>query len=292
MPRYSPGTAWRNNESVNDPRVGAELRRFRESKKLLGDHVAKALRWSPSKVSRFERSRTAIGRQGLEQILQYYTRVHGMPRAQARAIQAMFEQAMEMARFLHPLLGPAVMAAAVREWSTRYVPRLLQTQDYAMSVLRDLQSSTGMSPGDVRDTAAAITLWQARLAGKPPVRLYALLDEAVLYRQAGSPAVMRAQLEHLAAVPGTAGTSIEIRVLPFTATGVPRWTGAFSYLEYAPAASEDEIPEVVTEELDGPGQPELCERDLWHRLCLFTELWKAADEPGPAIQRALKQAWS
>jgi hypothetical protein len=195
-----------------------------------------------------------------------------------------------MARFLHPLLGPAVMAASVREWSARYVPRLLQTRDYAMSVLRDLQFSTGMSPGEIHETAGAITMWQGRLTADPPVRLHALLDEAVLYRMAGSAGVMRAQLEHLETVPGTAGAGTEVRVLPFTATGVPRWTASFSYLEYAADDDADVIPEVVTEELDGPGQPQLNERGLWQRHQLFTELWKAADEPGPAIRRALKQA--
>lgn len=292
MPAYSTGTSGRSNASVNDPRIGTELRRFREDRGLLGDNVAQALQWSPSKISRFERGRTPINRRGLEQILTYYSRRYGMAREHAAAIEAMFDQTLAMARFLHPFLGPAVMAAAVLEWSARYVPRLLQTQDYAMAVLGDMQYFTGMSPGDVREAAGAIIRWQGRLAADPPVRLRALLDESVLYRQAGSAAVMRAQLAHLEAVPAAAGTDIELRVLPFTATGVPRWACAFSYLEYGQSGGQDQIPEVVTEELDGPGQPQLCERELWHRQQQFTELWKAADEPGPAIARALAAAWS
>jgi Domain of unknown function (DUF5753)/Helix-turn-helix domain len=292
MPAYKPGSAAQPNPSVNDPRIGNELRRFREARQLMGDNVAHALKWSPSKISRYERGRTGVSRRGLEQILAYYQQQHAMPQGQATAIIAMFDQALEMARFLHPFLGPAVMACFVREWSTRYVPRLLQTHDYAMAVLRDLQAATGMAPGEIRDAAAGIAKWQARLAESPPVRVHALLDESVLYRMAGSADVMRAQLAHLEKAAAAEGTDIEVRVLPFTATRIPRWTGAFSYLEYATVAGADESAEVVTEETDGPCQPYLTERGLWHRYQLFSELWKAADEPDTAVKRALSAAWA
>jgi hypothetical protein len=290
MPPYTTGSA--AQRSVNDPRIGSELRHFRESRELQGDSVAAALKWSPSKVSRFERGRTAMRRHGLEQILRYYQERHGMPLGQARAIMAMYDQALDMSRFLHPHLGPAVMACFVREWSARYVPRLLQRPDYAMAVLRDLQGATGMSPGDIRDVAAAIAKWQTRLAETPPVRLHALLDESVLYRMAGSPEIMRDQLAHLERVSTADGTDIEIRVLPFTASGVPCWTASFGYLEYLGVPGTDESAEVVTEELDGPGQPYLSERARWRTYQLFAELWKAADEAGPVISRALATAWA
>jgi len=292
MPAYSPGTAGNTPaKSVNDPRIGHELRRFREDRGLMGDNVAKALRWSSSKISRYERTRTAIRRSGLEQILRYYQERHGMPLGQAKAIMAMFDQALQMAAFLHPWLGPAVMASFVREWSGRYVPRLLQTQDYAIAVLRDLQGITGLAPSEVRDYAFALARWQMRLTENRPVTLHALLDESVLYRMAGSPEVMRAQLEHLEKAAAAEGTDIEVRVLPFTATGIPRWIASFSYLEYPAVPGSGDASEVVTEELDGPGQPYLSERALWHRYQLFSELWKAADEPGPAIKKAVAEAW-
>ena len=292
MPSYSPGTAAREDPSVNDPRIGNELRRFRDARGLQGDNVAHALKWSTSKISRYERTRTAIRRSGLEQILGYYQKRHGMAPGQAQAITAMFDQALEMARFLHPLLGPAVMASFVREWSARYVPRLLQTRDYATAVLRDLQGAAGMPPGEVRDAAAAIATWQTRLTESPPVRVHALLDESVLYRMAGSPEVMRAQLAHLERVIAAGRTNIEVRVLPFAATGIPRWVSSFSYLEYQEIPGSDGSAEIVTEELDGPGQPCLSERELWHRYQLFSELWKAADEPAGPVAWALSAAWA
>jgi hypothetical protein len=290
MPVYHPGTD--AAVSVHDPRIGTALRRFRESQGLPGDAVASALKWSPSKVSRYERNRTGIRHCGLEQILRYYQELHGMPLGEAQGIMAMFDQAAEMAAFLHPLLGPAVLASAVREWSTRYVPRLLQLPDYALAVLRDLQGATGLAPSEIREAAFAIARWQTRLKGRRPVRLHALLDESVLYRQAGSPDVMRAQLAHLERATGAEGTDTEVRILPFRATGIPRWCGAFSYLEYEGVPGTDEAADVITEELGGPGRPYLSERERWRRHQLFGELWKAADEPGPAVSRALASAWA
>jgi transcriptional regulator with XRE-family HTH domain len=291
MPAYAPGAAGTRNPSVNDPRIGTELRRFREKCGLPGDTVAHALRWSTSKVSRYERSRTSVTRRGLEQILKYYQQRYQMPLGQAEALLAMFDQAMGMSRFLHPFLGPAVLAAVVREWSSRSVPRLLQTHDYAMAVLNDLQPATAMSPGEIRDAAAGIAKWQTRLRETPPVRVQALLDESVLYRKAGSPEIMRAQLAHLDRLAGDGQAAIEIRVLPFAAGKAPRWVSAFSHLEYAPVPGSDASAEIVTEEVDGPGQPELSERGTWRRLQLFTVLWEAGDAPGTYVKRALSEAW-
>lgn len=48
----------------------------------------------------------------------------------------------------------------------------------------------------------------------PPVRICAIIDESVLRRPVDSPAVMRAQLDHLAAL--ARRPQVEIRVLPRT----------------------------------------------------------------------------
>ncbi|HMD26142.1 MAG TPA: helix-turn-helix transcriptional regulator, partial [Streptosporangiaceae bacterium] len=46
--------------TVRRRRLAAELRGIREDKGKSGDAVAAALRWSPSKVSRYERARTGL----------------------------------------------------------------------------------------------------------------------------------------------------------------------------------------------------------------------------------------
>src|SRR5690242_4743934 len=46
--------------TVRRRRLAAELREIRESKGESGDAVAKALHWSPSKISRYERAKTGL----------------------------------------------------------------------------------------------------------------------------------------------------------------------------------------------------------------------------------------
>src|SRR3984893_15552568 len=46
--------------TVRRRRLAAELRGIREGKGKSGDAVAHALKWSPSKISRYERARTGL----------------------------------------------------------------------------------------------------------------------------------------------------------------------------------------------------------------------------------------
>src|SRR5258706_13050931 len=58
--------------TVRRRRLAAELREIRESKGKSGDSVAAALRWSPSKISRYERARTGLQPREVERLLDYY----------------------------------------------------------------------------------------------------------------------------------------------------------------------------------------------------------------------------
>ena len=53
-------------------RLAAELRAIRESKGKSGDSVAAALKWSASKISRYERARTGLRPREVERLLDYY----------------------------------------------------------------------------------------------------------------------------------------------------------------------------------------------------------------------------
>ena len=58
--------------TVRRRRLAAELRGIREDKGKSGDAVAAALRWSPSKISRYERARTGLRPREVERLLDYY----------------------------------------------------------------------------------------------------------------------------------------------------------------------------------------------------------------------------
>src|SRR6266702_2093071 len=58
--------------TVRRRRLAAELRGIREDKGKSGDAVAAALKWSPSKISRYERARTGLRPREVERLLDYY----------------------------------------------------------------------------------------------------------------------------------------------------------------------------------------------------------------------------
>ena len=58
--------------TVRRRRLAAELRGIRETKGKSGDAVAAALKWSPSKISRYERARTGLRPREVERLLDYY----------------------------------------------------------------------------------------------------------------------------------------------------------------------------------------------------------------------------
>src|SRR6516162_7556302 len=58
--------------TVRRRRLAAELREIREDKGKSGEAVAAALRWSPSKISRYERARTGLRPKEVARLLDYY----------------------------------------------------------------------------------------------------------------------------------------------------------------------------------------------------------------------------
>ncbi len=69
--------------------------------------------------------------------------------------------------------------------------------------------------------------------------MWAVVDEAVLRRPAGSPATMRGQLKHLADM--ALHPNVTIQVIPFQAGGHSAAGGSFSILRFA----EPDLPDVV-----------------------------------------------
>ncbi|WP_345619678.1 helix-turn-helix transcriptional regulator [Streptomyces ziwulingensis] len=102
-------------------------------------------------------------------------------------------------------------AVGVREYAAHVVPGLLQTEDYARTVL-----SVGRTLGGKEQLEERVTLRmerQERLASPDRPELWVVLDEAVLRRPVGGQVVMRAQLARLLAT-ATEG-HITVQVLPF-----------------------------------------------------------------------------
>jgi transcriptional regulator with XRE-family HTH domain len=92
-------------------------------------------------------------------------------------------------------------AVTMRGYSAMVVPGLLQTADYARGLL------TEEAAVKARMERQAVL---AREDPQPPTLRY-IMDEGVLRREVGGPAVMRAQLEHLVSV---ASSRVTVQIVP------------------------------------------------------------------------------
>jgi hypothetical protein len=66
-----------------------------------------------------------------------------------------------------------------------------------------------------------------------------VLDEAVLLRQVGGPAVMAGQLAHIDQMAGQ--PNVTVQVLPFTAGAHPAMLGSFTLMQFPDPADKDVV---------------------------------------------------
>jgi hypothetical protein len=123
-------------------------------------------------------------------------------------------------------------AAVFRTYQPNLVPGLLQTERYAWELIEtqsDLPLETVRRLADLRKQRQQV------LSRDDAPRLDVILDEAVLRRPVGGPAVMREQYGHLAEI--AAGPGVTIQVLPFEAGPHHALGAAFHIFEFTGAES-------------------------------------------------------
>lgn len=97
-------------------------------------------------------------------------------------------------------------ATFIRLWHPLLVPGLLQTAEYALTVLL----AGGIDEEEARARLATRLQRQEILDGPRAVTIVVLLDEAVLHRLVGSPEIMAGQLEHLLAMSKRRNVMIQV----------------------------------------------------------------------------------
>jgi transcriptional regulator with XRE-family HTH domain len=106
-------------------------------------------------------------------------------------------------------------ADSVRVYESLVVPGLLQIPDYTRAITTE---ATTTRPVEVDQRIEVRQRRQERLTGSKPLRLTAVLSEAALRQQIGGKDVLRQQLMHLISMTEAHPDTIEIRIIPFTAT--------------------------------------------------------------------------
>lgn len=234
--------AERQSPQIRRRRLGLELRRLRESAGLTGDEVAERLRWSPSKVSRIETGRTSVTWGDVSDLLDLYELEDDDIR---QALIALARDSRErgwwqsfgdvMSKGYATLVGFETAAQELWLFEPLTVPGLLQTPDYARAVM--LGNPHQMSTEEIDRRVEVRMNRQMVLNSEDPLRLWVILDEAVLHRQTGGPEIMAAQLHHLADAARQPG--INVQVIPFTGGAHAAMTGAFGIFEFTEASDRD-----------------------------------------------------
>jgi transcriptional regulator with XRE-family HTH domain len=222
--------------TVRGRRLIRELERLRHGSGLSMEAAARRLGWSASKMYRLENGRSRVSTDDLVDMLDLY----GIRSPRREALVQLGRDARRRGWwtaytdiFTGSYIAMEAEASSIRV-NAHVIPGLFQTPGYAHAVI------TGTKPTITAEEAerrvAARTARQDALFSRPdPPEVHVILDEAVLHRQVGGPAVMAQQLAALAET--VTWPQVTLQVLPFTAGANAGMDGHFVILAFE--AAED-----------------------------------------------------
>jgi transcriptional regulator with XRE-family HTH domain len=218
--------------TVRRRELGALLRKLRVERSMTVEQVAAHLLCSPSKVSRMETGQRGATARDVRDLCDLYGVTDTAERARMAKLaadgkQQGWWQSYELEYFA-TYVGLEEDATSISQYQSTTIPGLLQIPDYA----RDLMNVVvpALSAERAEELVEVKRRRQTRLAGDPPLPLQVILDEAVLHRAVGGPAVMGAQLEHL--VEATEIHNVTIQVIPYSAGAHAAMDSTFTILEF------------------------------------------------------------
>ncbi|WP_329414642.1 Scr1 family TA system antitoxin-like transcriptional regulator [Nocardia vinacea] len=138
------------------------------------------------------------------------------------------------------LFGPELLrfygmeygAERVRTYESVLMPGLLQSEEYVRALM--IAGVATVLPVEVEQRVEVRMRRQHRLEGEDPMKLSAVIGEAALVQQIGGPGVLYRQLLHLADLIETHQDTIDVRLMPFTATERSIFSGAtFHLIDFA-----------------------------------------------------------
>jgi hypothetical protein len=226
--------------------LGGQLRHLRESRGISRETAGYKIRGSESKISRMELGRVGFKERDIADLLTLYGLADG---AEREALLTLAQEANSrgwwhrygdiLPSWFQPYLGLEGSAALIRTYEVKFVPGLLQTEDYARAVI--VLGHRNASPGEI-ETRVRLRLERQRHglgshAGAP--QIWAVVDEAALRRPVGGPGVMRAQLKSL--IDAVTRASITLQVIPFASGGYEAAGGPFTVMRFR----DQELPDMV-----------------------------------------------
>lgn len=184
------------NPTVRQRELGKRLRDIRNQCGLTVEDVGEQLLCPAAKIRSLE---TAARRPSLRDVRNLCA-LYGVDESTSADLMSLARGARELgwwAKYedldLNPYIGLEQTAAAITSYTMYYIPALLQTEDYARTIIKAIARK--MDPNIHQQRVEARLRRQQLLEADNRPRYCALMDEAVLHRLVGGPTLMAAQLE-------------------------------------------------------------------------------------------------
>ena len=227
--------------------LGRRLQERRQDAGVSLENAAKALRVTSLTIRRLEKAEVGLKPLYVEKLLETY----GADRQEIEEFVALADRANApgwwhayrdvLPGWFTAYVSLETGAKTLRTYEPHYVTGLLQTYDYARGVL-----SGGFPNDNDEDLERRVQLRlrrQSLLERPDSPTLWAVLEEAVLHRVVGGPAVMRDQIDRLLEVSELDHVSVDI--VPFSAGAHVGACAPFTYFRF----QEPELPDVVYSEI-------------------------------------------
>jgi transcriptional regulator with XRE-family HTH domain len=229
------------SQTVRRRQLGGALRRLREA---AGKSAKEAADWagvSTSTLSKIERGGQAVKIGHVRLLTQLYdigaphtdTLIRLAREASQRGWWAAYGDTVP--DWVRTYLDLEQDASELWAYESGLIFGLFQTPAYAKAIMAAFMPEAG--PDELAKPVAFRTARQQRVFDDRAPSLRVVLDEAVLRRPVGGPAVMREQLEHLSEVAKLPQVSVVVQ--PFSAGAHPSIGSAFTLLRFADADAAD-----------------------------------------------------
>ncbi|MBT2228840.1 helix-turn-helix domain-containing protein [Nonomuraea sp. NEAU-A123] len=229
--------------TVASTRLARELRTQRDNAGMSQEAVAEEMGWAESKLYRIENDKSRVLQRDVKRLLKLY----GTEEKQAEVIAELGRLAGEpdwwhqysgaIPEWFQVYVVLEASASHVFGYQSELVPGILQTEGYVRSIM-----STAPEPdSDVEiDSQVQVRVnRQARLTEKSPLNVWLVLNEAVIRRTVGGPAVMREQVEHLIKIAQL--RNVTLQVLPFKSGEHSAMHGSFNLLKFPAPDDPDKV---------------------------------------------------
>lgn len=262
-------------------RLANRLHALREATGRERPHVARDVHIDQSTLWSIETAHTRPQRRTLDALLDYYQ----VTTAERVALIELWQDAANRSGMLETYDGylPPQYRAYValeadaetaRDYEGAFIPGLLQTRAYAEAVIRGaLPQATDTEAKGLVDAR----MRRQNLIRSGQLRLWTVLDEAVIARRIGEDGLMAEQLAAL--VDAARLPNVTIQLIPFTKGAHPGMAGCFQILDFP----DPDDPPVVY--LDSAGGDLLLERpaDVRRYRGIFELLQARALDPADSI---------